>query len=101
MCSGRFRQPLDAGFEHWQRSFDFDRRLLKHELAASRAYAQALKAAGVLSSSELISILQGLGQISEKAAASPEFLQDEEAEDIHHFVEKQLEIGRASGRGRE
>jgi argininosuccinate lyase len=90
MWSGRFRQPLDSGFEHWQRSFDFDRRLLKHELAASRAYAQALKAAGVLSSSELISILQGLDQIGEKAAASPEFLQDDEAEDIHHFVEKQL-----------
>ena len=90
MWSGRFRQPLDPSFEHWQRSFDFDRRLLKYELAASRAYAQALKAAGVLSSSELISILQGLDQIGEKAAASPEFLQDEEAEDIHHFVEKQL-----------
>ena len=90
MWSGRFRQPLDPGFEHWQRSFDFDRRLLKHELAASRAYAQALKAAGVLSSNELISILQGLEQIGEKAAASSEFLQDEEAEDIHHFVEKQL-----------
>src|SRR5207253_7406189 len=26
----------------------------------------------------------------EKAAASPEFLHDDEAEDIHHFVEKQL-----------
>jgi argininosuccinate lyase len=90
MWSGRFRQPLDPEFEQWQRSFDFDRRLLKHELAASRAYAQALKAAGVLSSSELISILQGLEQIGEKAAASPEFLQDEEAEDIHHFVEKRL-----------
>jgi argininosuccinate lyase len=90
MWSGRFRQPLDSGFEHWQRSFDFDRRLLKHELAASRVYAQALKAAGVLSSSELISILQGLDQIGEKAATSPEFLQDDEAEDIHHFVEKQL-----------
>ncbi len=92
MWSGRFRQPLDPGFEQWQRSFDFDRRLLKHELAASRAYAQALKNAGVLLSSELISILQGLEQIGEKASASPEFLQDEEAEDIHHFVEKQLVV---------
>jgi argininosuccinate lyase len=90
MWSGRFRQPLHPEFEQWQRSFDFDRRLLKHELAASRAYAQALKTAGVLSSSELISILQGLEQIGEKAAASPEFLQDDEAEDIHHFVEKRL-----------
>ena len=90
MWSGRFRQPLDPDFERWQRSFGFDRRLLKHELAASNAHARALKAAGVLSSDELISILQGLRQIGEKAVASPAFLDDEEAEDVHHFVEKQL-----------
>ncbi len=90
MWSGRFRQPLDADFERWQRSFEFDRRLLREELAASRAHAGALKNAGVLSSSELIAILQGLAQIAEKAASSPAFLDDNEAEDIHHFVEKQL-----------
>ena len=43
MWSGRFRQPLDPDFERWQRSFDFDRRLLRDELAASRAHAHALK----------------------------------------------------------
>jgi argininosuccinate lyase len=90
MWSGRFRQPLDAGFEHWQRSFEFDKRLLKYELAASGAHARALKDAKILSSDELISILQGLEQIGQKAAASPGFLQDDEAEDVHHFVEKQL-----------
>jgi len=90
MWSGRFRQPLDADFERWQRSFEFDRRLLREELAASRAHAGALKNAGVLSSSELIAILQGMAQIAEKAASSPAFLDDNEAEDIHHFVEKQL-----------
>jgi argininosuccinate lyase len=71
MWSGRFRQPLDADFERWQRSFDFDRRLLREELAASHAHAAALKNAGVLTSSELITILQGLKEIGEKAAASP------------------------------
>jgi argininosuccinate lyase len=90
MWSGRFRQPLDVDFERWQRSFDFDRRLLREELAASRAHATGLKNAGILSSSELITILQGLKQISEKAASSPAFLEDNEAEDVHHFVEKQL-----------
>ena len=90
MWSGRFRQPLDPEFERWQRSFEFDRRLLHEELAASRAHAGALKNAGVLSSGELITILQGLDQIAEKAAASAAFLEDGEAEDVHHFVEKQL-----------
>ncbi len=89
MWSGRFRQPLDAGFERWQRSFEFDRCLLREEVTASRAHAGALKSAGVLSSSELIAILQGLEQIAEKAS-SPVFLEDADAEDVHHFVEKQL-----------
>jgi len=90
MWSGRFRQPLDPDFERWQRSFGFDRRLLQYELAASGTHARALKNAGVLSADELISILQGLEQIGQKAAASPSFLEDNEAEDVHHFVEKHL-----------
>jgi argininosuccinate lyase len=81
---------LDPEFERWQRSFNFDRRLLRYELAASSAHARALKSAGVVSSEELISILQGLEQIGEQAASSPAFLDDAEAEDVHHFVEKQL-----------
>ena len=36
MWSGRFRQPLDPDFERWQRSFSFDRRLLKYELAGQQ-----------------------------------------------------------------
>lgn len=90
MWSGRFRQPLDPEFERWQRSFDFDRRLLTHELAASSAHARALKGAGILDSNELIAILQGLEQIGERAGSSQAFLEDDEAEDVHHFVEKKL-----------
>jgi argininosuccinate lyase len=91
MWSGRFRQPLDAEFERWQRSFGFDRGLLQYELAASAAHARALKNAGILSADELIGIVQGLDQIGERAAATtPAFLDDDEAEDVHHFVEKQL-----------
>ena len=69
---------------------DPTRRLLRYELAASGAHARALKNTGILSADELISILQGLEQIGERAVASPSFLDDDEAEDVHHFVEKQL-----------
>ena len=92
MWAGRFRQPLDPEIEHWQRSFDFDCRLLKYELQASAAHAKALKNAGILSANELISILEGLQRIGDDArpAKSESVPQDEEAEDVHHFVEKQL-----------
>ena len=92
MWSGRFRQAPDPQFERWQRSFDFDRRLLDYELAASGTHAQALKNAGILSADELISILEGLQKIGETAASAEGFAEDEEAEDVHHFVEKQLVV---------
>lgn len=90
MWSGRFRQPLDPDFEHWQRSFAFDCRLLRYELAASGAHARALKTAGILTSDELIQILQALEEIGKHVTESAEFLQDSDAEDVHHFVEKRL-----------
>ena len=90
MWSGRFRQPLDPEFENWQRSFEFDCRLLECELEASAAHARALAKTGVLSANELQSVLAGLDQIGERVAEDAELLKDPEAEDIHHFVEKQL-----------
>ena len=90
MWSGRFRQPLDPAFEAWQRSWEFDCRLLECELEASSAHARALAKAEVLSPPELKTILEGLEQIGERVAQDPELLEDDEAEDVHHFVEKLL-----------
>jgi argininosuccinate lyase len=89
MWSGRFRQPLDPEFERWQRSLPFDQRLVEEEAAASGAHARALERLGILSVAELASILQGLEAIR-SAAQRPEYFRDDEAEDIHHFVEKRL-----------
>jgi argininosuccinate lyase len=90
MWSGRFRKPLDPVFEKWQRSFGFDQRLLAYEISASSAHARALESVGILSSDELITILKGLEEIGKRGTESSAFLEDDEAEDVHHFVEKQL-----------
>jgi argininosuccinate lyase len=88
MWSGRFRQPLDPKFEEWQRSFPFDQKLLRFELAASRAHAKALAEADVITADELNQILKALDEIgTEFDGKAPN---DAEAEDVHHFVEKQL-----------
>ncbi|HEY1271783.1 MAG TPA: argininosuccinate lyase, partial [Terriglobales bacterium] len=71
-------------------SFPFDRRLLEYEVEASRAHARALQGAGTISGEELASILFGLDAIREKALSDATFLEDGEAEDVHHFVEKAL-----------
>src|ERR1700686_2173301 len=90
MWSGRFRQPLVAAFEKWTRSFPYAKRESSFELAATRAPANAREHAGVLSSEELSEIVKALEEIGRPAESSPEFLNDPEAEDVHHFVEKQL-----------
>ena len=70
MWSGRFREPLDAVFEQWQRSFPFDVRLLPQEVAASKAHARMIAAAGILTDAELERMIDGLDQVGD---ISPEF----------------------------
>src|SRR5437660_3767099 len=90
MWSGRFRQPLDPHFEEWQRSFPFDQKLLRYELAGSRAHAQALKAAGIVTPAEFALIVSALDEIGKTSEQEPGFFNDPEAEDVHHFVEKKV-----------
>jgi argininosuccinate lyase len=65
MWSGRFREPLDAAFEQWQRSFPFDVRLLPQEVAASKAHARMIAAAGILTDAELEKMIDGLDQVGD------------------------------------
>ena len=65
MWSGRFREPLDAVFEQWQRSFPFDVRLLPQEVAASKAHARMIAAAGILTDAELERMIDGLDQVGD------------------------------------
>ena len=119
MWSGRFREPLNPAFESWQRSFPFDVRLLTHEIAASKAHAQAIAAAGILTPDELARMLEGLdgvvplslregaqltnadllaeayrqhmpGTAFKISASDAMVALNPHAEDIHHFVELQL-----------
>lgn len=90
MWSGRARQPLDPEFEQWQRSLPFDKRLLAHEIAASRAHARALARIGVLATAELTALLQALDHVQLSLDRDPHFLEDSEAEDVHHFLERRL-----------
>jgi argininosuccinate lyase len=93
MWSGRFREPLDSEFEKWQRSIVFDWRLLKQEVAASKAHASALEAAGVLTTAELNELRSALDAIAathSTDAGKAEVRDHATAEDIHHFVELKL-----------
>ena len=93
MWSGRFREPLDAEFESWQRSIVFDWRLLDEEIAASKAHASALFAANILTKDETAELRAALDAIAAEHAsdAGKALVRDHAtAEDIHHFVELKL-----------
>lgn len=93
MWSGRFREPLDGEFEAWQRSIVFDWRLLKEEVAASKAHASALCAAGILTKSETTELRAALDDLAATHASDAGMEQvrtHPAAEDIHHFVELTL-----------
>ena len=93
MWSGRFREPLDREFEAWQRSIVFDWQLLNQEIAASKAHASALAAAGILSeteTTELRGALDAIAKAHATDAGKAEVRDHATAEDIHHFVELKL-----------
>ncbi|HEU4636383.1 MAG TPA: argininosuccinate lyase, partial [Edaphobacter sp.] len=86
----------------------FDVRLLPQEVAASKAHARAIAAAGILTEVEMAKMLQGLDRVipfsieeatkisggDPSAPLAAHFSQivalNPHAEDIHHFVELQL-----------
>jgi argininosuccinate lyase len=92
MWSGRFREPLDSQFEEWQRSIVFDWQLLPQEVAASKAHAHAIAAAGILTAAEADKITAALDAIAAtySGARATEVRDHATAEDIHHFVELAL-----------
>ena len=95
MWSGRFREPLDPLFDHWQRSIKFDRALLVEETLASKAHALALLGAGILTAGEQEQIAEALDTIVQRfhpqgGSHKPESMDTVDAEDIHHFVELML-----------
>ena len=94
MWSGRFEEPLDPAFADWQRSFSFDWRLLPQEIAASKAHASTLAAAGLLTMQELTAMRTALDSILHDHWDDPAkrvlLTRSNEAEDVHHFVELEL-----------
>jgi argininosuccinate lyase len=90
MWGGRFERGPDASFYEFERSWQFDRRLLPQELALDRAWARAIAAAGILSDEECAQIVRALDEIESRAKTEPTWLDASNAEDVHHFAESAL-----------
>ena len=87
---GRFTQPTDAGFEHFNRSFGIDQRIMFEDIEGSLAYAAALEKVGILTTEELRQISKGLVEIKRRVEKEPERLGQQEDEDVHTYIERSL-----------
>ena len=87
--SGRFAQPVDEQVKRFTASVSFDRRLAKHDIAASLAHARMLAAQGILRKRDLKAIEQGMAKIGKEIAAGG-FAWSIDAEDVHLNIEKRL-----------
>lgn len=74
--------------EPLNRSLDVDRRLWKHDLTGSRAWAEALGGAGVLMATEVDALLGGLDEV--ERILEDGIPSDAPDEDIHSLVERLL-----------
>ena len=90
MWGGRFERGPDASFYEFERSWQFDRRLLPQELALDRAWARAIAAAGILNDEECAQMVRALDEIECRAKSEPAWLDASKAEDVHHFAESAL-----------
>jgi argininosuccinate lyase len=98
MWGGRFDSEPAEEFDRLNRSLSADARLWREDIRGSRAWAEALRAAGVLSHPEVSALLGGLERVAERI---PDVLASGPAdEDIHSLIERLLheELGELAGK---
>jgi hypothetical protein len=99
MWGGRFAAGPDAIMEAINASIGFDRRLAAEDIAASRAHAAMLAAAGIVSDADAAAIREGLLAVLAEIEAGG-FAYSTALEDIHMNVESRLKelVGEPAGR---
>ncbi|WKN46726.1 argininosuccinate lyase [Nocardioides sp. Arc9.136] len=94
LWGGRFAGGPSPELDALSRSTHFDWRLTPYDLAGSRAHANALHRAGLLSDDDLAELQRGLDVLGERYAAG-ELHPDPSDEDVHGALERLLleEVG--------
>lgn len=101
LWGGRFEGGLAPEMVPLNLSLDVDHRLWREDVRGSRAWAGALGDAGVLSSEESATLVEGLDRVAEGLSTwTPAEFQEGGDEDIHSLVERLLrrEVGEVAGK---
>ena len=90
LWGGRFTGKTDEGFEEFNRSFGFDRRLFAADVRASLAHCEGLRRAWVLDATEAVRISAALRGMLESAQTHAHYFDELPSEDVHSFIEARL-----------
>ena len=90
LWSGRFDSAPDAEVFAFGKSLSVDKRLIDDDITGSRAWAEALGKAGVLTASDADAIVTGLEAVRAAVNSDPSLLDRADDEDVHAFVEREL-----------
>jgi argininosuccinate lyase len=85
----RFAGAMDPAAASLNASIDFDRRLLRDDVAGSQAHAHMLASVGLISSADAEAIVKGLDQVAGEFERG-ERKMDAALEDVHMNVESRL-----------
>ena len=89
LWAGRFQKELDQKTNDFNSSIAFDSRMAQEDIAGSMAHAAMLAKQGILSAEDGEAIQNGLAGIAADLASGALAI-DQNAEDIHTFIEGEL-----------
>ena len=89
LWSGRFDKAPDPAAFDFGISFGFDRHLFEDDVTGSLAWADALGAAGVLTTEDTQAIVAALQEILDEGRRDASYVSGPD-EDVHSFVERKL-----------
>jgi len=89
LWGGRFGHGPDQAMFALSQSISFDTRLAPYDLAGSKAHANALYAAGLLTAEEHDDLVSGLNELGQRIKAG-ELAPEPTDEDVHGFLERAL-----------
>ena len=90
LWGGRFTQQADQQFKYFNDSLRFDYRLALQDIDGSIGWAKAIHSVGIINQTELADLIAALKQLRAEVAPNLAIVLQEDAEDIHSWVELQL-----------
>jgi len=99
LWGGRFKKDISDTMLDFVSSIGFDKKLVKYDILGSIAHAKMLKKCKIVDEDEANRIIRGLNIILNEVSAG-DLTVDDQAEDIHTWVENQLmeKIGNIAGK---